>query len=50
MEYLKNHFEDINIIFIDFMDLAYEEVKEYHALHRYVEAVSYTHLTLPTIA
>ena len=37
MEYLKNHFEDINIIFIDFMDLAYEEVKEYHALHRYVE-------------
>ena len=28
MEYLKNHFEDINIIFIDFMDLAYEEVKE----------------------
>ena len=37
MEYLKNHFEDINIIFIDFMDLAYEEIKEYHALHAYVE-------------
>ena len=33
MEYLKSHLEDINIIFIDFMDLAYEEVKEYHALH-----------------
>lgn len=28
---------DINIIFIDFMDLAYEEIKEYHALHAYVE-------------
>ena len=31
IEYLKSHFENINIIFIDFMDLAYE-------------AVSYTHL------
>ena len=28
---------DINIIFIDFMDLAFEEIKEYHALHSYVE-------------
>lgn len=37
MEYLKSHFENINIIFIDFMDLAYEEIKEYHALHTYVE-------------
>lgn len=37
MEYLKNHFENINIIFIDFMDLAYEELKEYHALHTYAE-------------
>ena len=36
--YLKNNFEDINIIFIDFMDLAFEEIKEYHALHSYVEA------------
>ena len=35
--YLKNNFENINIIFIDFMDLAYEEIKEYHALHAYVE-------------
>ena len=26
--YLKNNFENINIIFIDFMDLAYEEIKE----------------------
>lgn len=37
IEYLKSHFENINIIFIDFMDLAYEELKEYHALHAYVE-------------
>ena len=37
MEYLKNNFKDINIIFIDYMDLAYEEIKEYHALHAYVE-------------
>ena len=35
--YLKKQFENINIIFIDFMDLAYEEIKEYHALHAYVE-------------
>lgn len=35
--YLKDHFENINIIFIDFMDLAYEEIREYHALHAYVE-------------
>ena len=26
IEYLKSHFENINIIFIDFMDLAYEEI------------------------
>ena len=37
IEYLKNHLENINIIFIDFMDLAYEEIKEYHALHAYAE-------------
>ena len=29
IDYLKNHFKDVNIIFIDFMDLAYEEIKEY---------------------
>ena len=29
IEYLENHFENINIIFIDFMDLEYEEIKEY---------------------
>lgn len=37
IEYLKNHFENINIIFIDFMDLTYEKIREYHALHAYVE-------------
>lgn len=37
IEYLKTHYEKINIIFIDFMDLAYENIKEYHALHTYVE-------------
>jgi hypothetical protein len=38
IEYLKSHSESINIIFIDFMDLSYEELREYHALHAYVEA------------
>ncbi len=37
VEYLKKHFEDINIIFIDFMDLIYEEIREYHALYAYIE-------------
>ena len=37
ISYLKDHYEDINIIFIDFMDLSFEALKEYHALHIYVE-------------
>lgn len=37
IDYLKSEFKDVNIIFIDFMDLEFEEIKEYHALHRYVE-------------
>lgn len=37
INYLKGEFEDVNIIFIDFMDLEFEEIKEYHALHKYVE-------------
>ncbi len=37
INYLKSEFEDVNIIFIDFMDLEFEEIKEYHALHKYVE-------------
>ena len=35
--YLKEHFPDSHIIYIDFMDLDYEGLKEYHALHDYVE-------------
>ena len=37
IEYLRNNCENINIIFIDFMDLSFEDIKEYHALHAYVE-------------
>ena len=37
IEHLKSNRQDINIIFIDFMDLAFEEIKEYHALHAYAE-------------
>ena len=37
IEYLKTNYDNINIIFIDFMDLKFEEIKEYHALHFYVE-------------
>ncbi|MCM1286822.1 MAG: ATP-binding protein [Clostridium sp.] len=36
-EFLKKNFEDTNIIFVDYMDLEFEEIKEYHALHKYVE-------------
>lgn len=38
IEYLKSHVDNCNIIYIDFMDLAFEKIKEYHALHAYVEA------------
>ncbi|MBD5490123.1 MAG: ATP-binding protein [Lachnospiraceae bacterium] len=37
VEYLRNHFDNVNIIFVDYMDLAFEEIKEYHALHNYIE-------------
>ena len=37
IEYLKTNYDNINIIFIDFMDLKFEEIEEYHALHSYVE-------------
>ena len=38
MEYLRESVTDSNIIFVDFMDLDYEELKDYHKLHAYVEA------------
>lgn len=37
IQYLNDNLENINIIFIDFMNLDYEYLKEYHALHSYVE-------------
>ncbi len=37
IRYLRENKENINIIFIDFMDLAFENLKEYHALHDYAE-------------
>lgn len=37
IEYLKNNFENINIISIDLVDLSFDSLKEYHALHNYVE-------------
>ena len=36
ISYLKENDDNINIIFIDYMDLRYEELKEYHALYSYV--------------
>lgn len=37
IEYLRDNDASVNIIFIDFTDLAYDDIKEYHALHEYVE-------------
>jgi hypothetical protein len=37
IEYLKENCKDANIIFIDYMGLEFEEIKEYHALHKYIE-------------
>ena len=38
ISYLKENDDNINIIFIDYMDLRYEDLKEYHALYSYVES------------
>lgn len=38
ISYLKENDDNINIIFIDYIDLRYEELKEYHALYSYVES------------
>lgn len=37
VEYLRNHDNNVNIIYVDYIDLAFEKIKEYHALHNYVE-------------
>ncbi|MDO4287601.1 MAG: ATP-binding protein [Eubacterium sp.] len=38
IEYLRKHVKNANIIYIDYMDLDFEKIKEYRALHTYVEA------------
>lgn len=38
IRYLQENVRNIHIIFIDFMDLAFEGLKEYHALHDYAES------------
>jgi predicted AAA+ superfamily ATPase len=37
MEWLKNTDQDANIIYIDYTSLQFEDLKEYHALNKYVE-------------
>lgn len=37
IEYVKQTDENSNIIFVDFTNLSFEELKEYHALNIYVE-------------
>lgn len=38
IDYLKKNNENANIIFIDFFDIKFEHLKEYHELNNYVEA------------
>lgn len=37
IEWLEENEKNINIIYIDFTDLKYEELKEYHELNNYIE-------------
>ena len=38
IDYLKNTDVNANIIFIDFFDIKFEDLKEYHALNDYIES------------
>lgn len=37
ISYLQQQNNNCNIIYVDFMDLAFEDLKEYHALYTYIE-------------
>ena len=37
ISYLQQQTSNCNIIYVDFMDLAFEDLKEYHALYTYIE-------------
>lgn len=37
ISYLQQQNSNCNIIYVDFMDLAFEDLKEYHALYNYIE-------------
>ena len=49
IQYLKDNFNDINVIFIDFMDLSFEHLKEYHAINVNLKMYSFDHLRMYNI-
>ncbi len=38
IDYLKDNDRDANVIFVDFTDLQFENLKEYHALNNYIQS------------
>lgn len=38
IRFLRQNRDDANVIFIDFFDLSFEHLKEYHALHDYIKS------------
>ncbi len=38
LEYVISNYEDVNVIHIDFFRIEFEELQEYHALHRYIKS------------
>ena len=38
IDYLKSNDKDANVIFVDFTDLQFEKLKEYHALNDYIQS------------